>query len=72
MTQTVQKAGWVVIQTDNAPNFNYLKSLVYYRQDKGSAAGQLAQDIDIEQVSPVEPNITTAADLIIIIGHDRK
>ncbi len=71
VAQQVRTAGWKVAIVENAPNFNYNDSLVFFRQNHQQAAQLLSKDIGISQVWPVKPEIKEATELIVIVGRDK-
>lgn len=71
VAQQVRTAGWKVAVVENAPNFNYNDSLVFFRQNHQQAAQLLSKDIGISQVWPVKPEIKEATELIVIVGRDK-
>jgi hypothetical protein len=69
--ERVQRRGYIVAGTTNAPRTNFRRSLVMYRPGREAEAQRLARDLKVKRVAPLD-GIRTAdlqgAHVALIIG----
>jgi hypothetical protein len=69
--QPLIRAGMRVVDTKNADNFNYAKTLIIVQRGKLSQGDEVAKALGVGQVKS-QPSDQNIADVIVIVGKDFK